>query len=139
MLRGSGIFLGLFYIYPIVSYAPAFVPRFLLLVTVVKGITRNVIHSSTPWYWNFLVLFYIYPIIPYASAIFVQFLVSFSEAIILCSLRKYVHVVIFFINDRIFKIHFAELISCQKTAPGSNIAWENKLFEPVSSWCQIVL
>ena len=34
----TGIFLVLFYIYPIVPYAPAFLHSFLLLVTVVKGI-----------------------------------------------------------------------------------------------------
>ena len=38
LLRGTGIVLVLFYIYPIVPYAPAFLHSFLLLVTVVKGI-----------------------------------------------------------------------------------------------------
>ena len=38
LLRGTGIVLVLFYIYPIVPYAPAFSHSFLSLVTVAKGI-----------------------------------------------------------------------------------------------------
>ena len=38
ILLGTGICLVLFYIYPIVPYASAFLHSFLLLVTVVKGI-----------------------------------------------------------------------------------------------------
>ena len=37
LLLGTGIVLVVFYIYPIVPHAPAFVHSFLLLVTVVKG------------------------------------------------------------------------------------------------------
>ena len=37
LLHGTGIVLVLFYIYPIVSYASAFLHSFILLVTVVKG------------------------------------------------------------------------------------------------------
>ena len=37
LLCGTGIFLVLFYIYPIAPYAPAFLHRFPLLVTVVQG------------------------------------------------------------------------------------------------------
>ena len=40
-------------IYPIVSYAPAFLHSFLLLVTVVKSIGQKRHYISTPWYWNF--------------------------------------------------------------------------------------
>ena len=39
LLLGTGIFLVLFYIYAIVPYAPAFLHSFLLLVTIVKGIS----------------------------------------------------------------------------------------------------
>ena len=38
LLRGTGICLVLFYIYPIVPHSPAFLHSFLLLVTVVKSI-----------------------------------------------------------------------------------------------------
>ena len=51
LLPGTGIFLVLFYIYPIVPYAPGFLQSFLLLVTVVKGIG-----SKHPLYFYSLVL-----------------------------------------------------------------------------------
>ena len=38
LLVGAGIFLVLFYIYPIVPYAPAFLENILLIMTVVKGV-----------------------------------------------------------------------------------------------------
>ena len=41
ILLSTGIVLVLFYIYPIVPYAPAFLHCFLLLVTVVKGIDQK--------------------------------------------------------------------------------------------------
>ena len=59
---GTGIVLTLFYIYPTVPHAPAFLHSFLLLATVVKGIDPKLLYISTPcWYLNFLLLFSIYP------------------------------------------------------------------------------
>ena len=50
LLCGTWIALVLFYIYPIVPYASAFLHSFLLLVTGVKGIGPKRYYISTRWY-----------------------------------------------------------------------------------------
>ena len=53
ILHGKEIFLVLFYIYPIVPYASAFLNSFLLLMVVVNGIDPKRHIYLSPWYWNF--------------------------------------------------------------------------------------
>ena len=64
----------LFYIYPIVPYAPAVLHSFLLLVTVVKGIGPKSYTFLLRGTRILLVSFYIYPIVPYAPAVLHSFL-----------------------------------------------------------------
>ena len=77
ILRGTGIFLALFYIYPTVPYAPASLHSFLLPVTVVKSIG-----PKRHTYFYSLVLELIlsystsYPIVPHAGAFLHSFLLQ---------------------------------------------------------------
>ena len=60
----------LFYIYRIVSHAPAFLHSFLLLATTAKGIGLK-----RCYFRNFLMLLYIYLIVPHAPAFLHSFLI----------------------------------------------------------------
>ena len=73
LLCGIGIFLVLFYIYPIVPRAPAFLHSFPVINECCKGFRPGISYIFLfPGARIFLVLFYIYPIVPHASAFCAQ-------------------------------------------------------------------